>query len=180
MLTHSPQNTLNASYRSESVVPLITNNCMRKNKESICLIWFDSNINTTDDSETTLEMLRTINDFFLYFTESAPCVEYIKSINNEKIFIIVSGKNAYELLPKIILYPQVDTVFVFCANINRYKRLLDDFPKIAGIFNSRNDLLSSISQNMKLVNKQLATFRFYDQRQQATRDLSKQLGEFLW
>jgi hypothetical protein len=84
------------------------------------------------------------------------------------------------LLPKIILYPQVDTVFVFCANKNRYKRLLDDFPKVVGIFNSRNDLLSSISQHVQLVNKQMATFRFYDQRQQATRDLSKQLGEFLW
>jgi hypothetical protein len=180
MSTHSSENTCNASFRTEPVTPRLSNNYTRKNKESVSLIWFDPSVNTTDDSKTTLEVLRSVNDFFLYFTECTPCVDYIKSIANNKIFLIVSGKSAYELLPKIISYRQVDTVFIFCANKNRYQRLLEDFPKVVDIVNSRNDLLASINRHINLVNKQIATFDFYEQHQQATCDLSKELAKFLW
>lgn len=147
-----------------------------ENKEDITLIWLDKSIDT---SRTTL---RDITHYVLLYTELEPCVSYINSINDERIFLIVSGDYSEQCLDQVHDLSQVDSIFVFCMNVSKYKEKLIDskrFPKIIGIFDSEEQLINSIREELDDLRKQVSTFSLYE-KQKSTRDLSKESASFLW
>jgi tetratricopeptide (TPR) repeat protein len=76
---------------------------------------------------------------------------------------------------------QLDSVFLFFNQSEENSvHLFDEYSKIIGSFSQSNLLLESIKQNVLLANKQSETFKFYDQNQKSTRDLSKESATFLW
>ncbi|CAF0878688.1 unnamed protein product [Rotaria sordida] len=147
-----------------------------ENKEDVTLIWLDKTIDTT---RTTL---REITDYVVLYTELEPCITYIRSINNERIFLIVSGEYAEECLEEIYNLSQIDSIFIFCMNILKYKNKFINskyISKIVGIFDNEDQLVKSIREELDYLHKQLSTFSLYE-KQKSTRDLSKESASFLW
>ena len=151
------------------------------NPEGITLIWYDERLETTDDTKETAQELREVNNYVLFYSDLLSCVDYIKSVTNEKIFLITSGKSASDILQEIHELPQVDSIFIFCMKVERYQDFLRDYEKVIGIYDDRAILIHSIQQNTELLQKQLDTFSFYNEHQEkATRDLSEDSAVFLW
>ena len=151
-----------------------------ENKENITLIWFDPNIGKRDDTKTTMKQLREINDYVIFHTELEQCLTHILSIRNEKIFLITSGVSVSDLLSHISTISQIDSIFIYCMKEIKYQHLLKTYSKIIGIYTDLHSLCISIREQIDGVEKQLATFSYFDQRQKSTKDLSKQSAEFLW
>ncbi|CAF1395234.1 unnamed protein product [Adineta steineri] len=152
-----------------------------KNFESITLLWNDQNIDKTEDTKRTMKKLREINDFVVFHTDTEECIAYAESVESEKIFIVTSGRSATRILDATDKLPQVDTIFIFCFKPEKYQNLLEKFTKLKGIYHERHILISSIKENVRLFEKQMETFNFYDQcGEKSTRDLSKEAAEFLW
>ncbi|CAF1209866.1 unnamed protein product [Didymodactylos carnosus] len=156
------------------------------NMEGITLIWCDTNIDldTDDDNEDihhTMELLKESNDFILFFSNEKKCTDYIKSIENEKLFLITSGKCAIHLLPLIHQHKQIDSIYLFCLKQKPYEYLLKDYSKIIGIYTQQQELIDSIRKNVYIVEKHMATFTFYDKtKQNSIRDLFNEPASFLW
>ena len=150
------------------------------NKESTTLLWFDPNIGSFEDTERTKENLRSINDFVIFHTNLDQCVAFIKSIEQEQIFLITSGSKASKLLPLVAHLRQVNSIFIFCMKDERYQHLISEYSKIIGIYAQLDKLSSSIRHEIDLFDKQLQTFSVFDHHQKSTKDLSQQSGEFLW
>ena len=126
--------------------------------------------------------LREITDYVLLYTDIEPCIEYIRSINKERIFLIVSGNYAEQCLNEIHDFQQVDSIFVFCMNILKYNHQLINcsrFNKIVDIYDNEDKLIHSIREALDDLRKQLSTFSLYE-KQKSTRDLSKEAASFLW
>lgn len=147
-----------------------------ENKEDVTLIWLDQ---TIDITRTTL---REITNYVRLYTELEPCIAYIRSIRHERIFLIVSGGYAQACLTEVHDLPQVDSIFVFCMNLVKYRaELLHDqrYGKIVDLFDHEEALLQSIREELNDLHQQLATFSLYE-KQKSTRDLSKESASFLW
>ena len=154
---------------------------INENKESTTLIWFDPNIGTKEeDIEQTKQKLRLINDYVKFYTDLDQCITFIQSIDKEKVFLITSGSKASQLLSCIHSLSQIDSIFIFCIKKEKYQYLINEYPKIIGIYVNLNKLCQSIKEQIDLVDKQLQTFSVFDHNQKSTKDLSKQSGEFLW
>ncbi|CAF0938502.1 unnamed protein product [Didymodactylos carnosus] len=152
-----------------------------KNKESITLIWFDENIGRNlDDVKKTKKMLREINSMVVFFDERDKCIEHILSIKDELIFLIVSGKSARDILDAARSSRQIDSIFIFCAKIERHLTLRDEYKRIAGVFNKQEDLIRCIRRTLESVHEQLAAFSLFDKKQNSTRDLTQNSASFLW
>jgi hypothetical protein len=118
-----------------------------QNLEGTTLIWFDSSINRNEeDRRLTQEELREINDYVVFHTEQQACIDCIKSITNERIFLVTSGRCASSILSQIEHFPQVLTVFIFCLHPKKYSNLTNDYKKIAGIYCEHQDLIYSIRE----------------------------------
>ena len=147
-----------------------------ENKEDVTLIWLDQAIDIT---RTTL---REITNYVRLFTELEPCIAYIRSIQQERIFLIVSGGYAQACLAEVHDLPELDSVFVFCINLAKYREELlheQRYPKIVDIFDQEEALIQSIREELNDLHQQRATFSLYE-NQKSTRDLSKESASFLW
>ncbi|CAF4182068.1 unnamed protein product, partial [Adineta steineri] len=149
------------------------------NKEDIQLIWLDGNMNDSHDYLLSQSMLIQLNSAVQFYSHFDRCLDFIKSITNEQIFLIVSGAFAQQILLQTHRYRSLVAIFIFCSNHQRYKPLMDEYNKITGIFTKQHDLLESIKQKMNLVEKQTLTFSLFDQKQKSMKDLSQESASFL-
>ncbi|CAF1136741.1 unnamed protein product [Adineta steineri] len=149
------------------------------NKEDIQLIWFDGNMNDSDDYLLTQTMLIELNSAVQFYCHFDRCLDLIKSIKDEKILLIVSGAFAQRILLQSHHYRSLVAIFIFCSNHQRYKPLMQEYNKIIGIFTKQHDLLESIKEKMNLVEKQTLTFSLFDQKQKSMKDLSQESASFL-
>ncbi|CAF0934612.1 unnamed protein product [Adineta steineri] len=154
-------------------------NQVSKNKEDIQLIWLDGNMNDSHDYLLTQSMLIQLNPAVQFYSHFDRCLDLIKSIKHEQIFLIVSGAFVQQILLQSHRYRSLVAIFIFCSNHQRYKPLTQEYNKIIGIFTKQHDLLESIKQKMNLVEKQTLTFSLFDQKQKSMHDLSQESASFL-
>ena len=153
-----------------------------ENKESITLVWFDPNINSRVDTETTMKELRLINDYVRFHIDLETCVRFLQSIEKEKILLITSGSCALELFERLGDLPTIDSIFIFCMKKKRYEYLKDTFVKIKGIYTDVELLSSAIREQIQQIERHMDVFCFFDHHHQekSTKDLSTHAPEFLW
>ncbi|CAF1685891.1 unnamed protein product [Rotaria magnacalcarata] len=152
---------------------------IRQSQNNFKLIWFDPNIKPEDVTKKT-EELRVINDHINVFVHLEKCMEFIKSIKSEKLFLITSGAQAPEILSQVLHLDQVDSVFIFCMVKDRHEHLLTEYNKIIGIYTRFDDLCKSIEEELDNFNKRIETFSCFEKDEQSTKDLSKESAKFLW
>ncbi|CAF0817049.1 unnamed protein product [Adineta steineri] len=140
------------------------------NLEDLTIIWLDKH----SQDLNTKTRLRCIINFLKIFTDLHPCLEYIQSIPNEWIFIIVSGELSFEFIPLIQNLPQVLHIYIFCQYPERYSSL-----KSSGIFNNQEFLYSQLSKDVNYFYATHSTSTSF-LPEKSLRDLTKDTGAFFW
>ena len=151
------------------------------NKEDFQLIWLDASLDQSSDRLTTQKMLRTINTNAQFYTDVEKCLRLIQNISAEHILLIVSGQLAHQILPQVSSLRAVRAVFIFCETRELHTALLlRNSYKIVDIYTDQDALFQSISETIKLIEKQDEVFHLFDRTQKSTRDLSRESASFLW
>ncbi|CAF1168954.1 unnamed protein product [Didymodactylos carnosus] len=183
----SQPNIANSSTVSQEIqlndVPKRERSQNDRNEEDITLIWFDDQKNTTDEeANKTKEILRLVNDYFLFYQDEQVCLNYIEKVIKEKVLLIVSGSSITQFITKTHNLKQVDSIFIFCCSDqdNLMETLMSDYPKIIGIYTDIQILKQAIQKTLDLIEKQSAAFSLYDENEKDTRDLTKESGSFLF
>jgi tetratricopeptide (TPR) repeat protein len=151
-----------------------------ENKENIQLIWLDGNITNSSDYILTKSMLIELNPAVQFYSDFDKCIDLIKTIKDEQIFLIVSGSLVRNLLSKVNHYRPLVAIFIFCANRQYHESLLNEYEKIIGIYTNKKTLLEVIRKKIFVFEKQTLAFNLFDQKQKSMKDLSKQSASFLW
>ncbi|CAF2080537.1 unnamed protein product [Rotaria magnacalcarata] len=151
-----------------------------ENKESITLIWFDSNTRSCKDTQQTIRQLRLINDYVILCSGFSEFMKRIQSIDQEMIFLIISGEETPQILSSISSVHNIHSVFIFNKEKTPYEDALTEYSNVIGTYRNLDDLCTSVKEQIDLVDKQTQTFSFFDQHQILTKDLSRQSAKFLW
>jgi hypothetical protein len=125
-------------------------------------------------------MLLELNPAAQFYSNFDRCLDLIKSIKDEQIFLILSGAFARRILSQIHSHQPLVAIFIFCANRQNHESLMQQFNKIVEIFTDQDSLLKSIREKMNIVEKQTLAFSLFDQKQKSLKDLSKESASFLW
>jgi hypothetical protein len=158
------------------------NNNQDENHENITLIWYDCKTNDDDNSDISLtkQSLREINNFVRFFNEHNSCLNYIKTISTEKVFLILPGSLCISDLNLFHALEQVESIFVFCIHREKYLPLMDQFDKIIGIYTKQNELTISIKETIQLCELNSAKFSFSKLPQKYMRNLDCECGSFVF
>ncbi|CAF1153398.1 unnamed protein product [Adineta steineri] len=115
--------------------------------KNVLLIWVDSNINenNTDCSNTIKQFKRVVNNVHA-FTDSEECVEFVQTITNNKVCMIISGSLGKHIVPHVHNMSQVDTIFIFCSNKEWHKEWTKEWLKIKGIFTDITSICETLKQ----------------------------------
>ncbi|CAF1262994.1 unnamed protein product [Adineta steineri] len=115
--------------------------------QNVLLIWLDNNIdeNNTDCSNTIKQLKRVVNNVNT-FTDGEECVEFIQTITNNKVCMIISGSLGKHIVPHMHDMSQIDTIFIFCNNQEWHKQWTKEWPKIKGVFIDITSICEALKQ----------------------------------
>ncbi|CAF1513815.1 unnamed protein product [Adineta steineri] len=115
--------------------------------QNVLLIWLDNNINENNaDCSNTIKQLKRVVNNVNTFTDGEQCVEFIQTINNNKVCMIVSGSLGQHIVPHVHEMSQVDTIFIFCSNQEWHKQWAKEWPKIKGVFTDITSICEALQQ----------------------------------
>ncbi|CAF1292108.1 unnamed protein product [Adineta steineri] len=115
--------------------------------QNILLVWLDNNINgnNADCSHTIKQLKRVVNNVNR-FTDDKQCIEFIQTITNNKVCMIVSGSLGKHIVPHVHDMSQVDTIFIFCNNREWHEQWVKEWPKIKGVFTNIISICEALEQ----------------------------------
>ncbi|CAF1069308.1 unnamed protein product [Adineta steineri] len=115
--------------------------------QNVLLIWLDSNIDeTNNDCRNTITKLRcAVNDISTY-TNGDECLEFIQTIVDNKVCMIISGSLGQHIVPRVHNMSQVDSIFIFCGNKKYHEQWAKDWPKIKGVFTEITPICEALKE----------------------------------
>jgi tetratricopeptide (TPR) repeat protein len=119
--------------------------------QNVLLIWLDNNIddNKKDYHNTIVQLRHVVNDVNT-FVDGDQCIQFINTINDNKVCMIISGSLGEHIVPRIHNMTQVDSIFIFCGKKKHHEQWAKGWSKIKGVFTE----ISSICEALKQASQQ--------------------------
>ncbi len=105
----------------------------------------------------------------------------MSNISDKKIFLVVDNQPSQTLLTALKSLSQVDSLFIYSTTSdNEYENDHIENDRILNRCQNEEALANAIRETRDELDKQTAAFSLYNQKEKATRDLSKESGSFLF
>ena len=153
------------------------------NLEEFVIVWMD--VNNGNDSNRNMR-LRSIVNYLKPFDNVEECIDYIRSTDNEKIFLITSGLDGKNVVKHVHDLPQVATIYIFCSDMAKHKEWASSYVKICGVFENDDLLLDKLNNDIVLYSNSLMSISFFKNAgerksaEKSTQALSKELATYMW
>ncbi|CAF3689040.1 unnamed protein product [Rotaria socialis] len=143
----SKQDTTETSSNIDAASSVVFQSRSRRSMQNFLLVRLGANLLVdNDDFQHSLIQLRTIVNIFEYFSDPDPCTDYLTTIEDEQVFLIVSERYGENIVPLIHDMPQIDSMFVFCSNSEQQEELLTNWPKVKGIYSLIQSVCTSLNK----------------------------------
>jgi len=84
------------------------------------------------------------------FDEPDSCVDFLRNVQDQKVFLILSAALGETLMPLMHDLPQLDSIYILCDNNKiEHKQWLQEWNKIKGAFNDISFISDKLKQNMR-------------------------------
>ncbi len=101
------------------------------NLETYCLIWLDASVNESQENIEAQKQLRTSINHLITFEDDQRCLQYIQSVSkDDRIILIVSGRLGQIIVPKIVKYRHIASIYVYCMNKKANEQWAKNFNKV--------------------------------------------------
>ncbi|UJR28743.1 hypothetical protein I4U23_009970 [Adineta vaga] len=133
-----------------------------RNLQNFLLVWLDINIdeeNNPDCCNTIRQLRETINCLKI-FTDVDQCIDFITNIEDEKVFLILSGSLGQTIVPVINNISQIDSIYVFCRNERKHKQWAEHWLKIRGVFTNIQLICEELKQAANQCDKNAISIGF--------------------
>jgi tetratricopeptide (TPR) repeat protein len=115
--------------------------------QNVLLIWLDSNIDhNNDDCRNTILQLRRVVNNINTFGDGEQCIQFINTINDNKICMIISDSLGEHIVPRVHNMSQVDSIFIFCGNKEHHEQWTKQWSKIKGVFTEITPICEALKQ----------------------------------
>lgn len=104
------------------------------NLETYSLIWLDASVNDSHENVEAQKQLQISINYLVTFEDDQKCLQHIESTcTDDRIIFIVSGKLGQTIVPKIVQYRQLVSIYVYCMNKTANEQWAKQFDKVSSI-----------------------------------------------
>ncbi|CAM2730042.1 unnamed protein product [Rotaria socialis] len=119
----------------------------RRIVQNFLLVWLDANIDEgKEDFQKSLAQLRKIFVTVEPFTDVGQCVDYLTSIDDQKVYLITSASLGQMAVPLIHDIAQLNKIFVLCSNKDEHKVWANECSKVRGIYDSIQSICAQLTK----------------------------------
>ena len=108
----------------------------------------------------SLAQLQCIVNTVDVYTDAEHCARCLLEIQNEKIFLVISGTLAQSFVPCVHDLPQLDTIFIFCQNNAGHEQWTSEYCKIKGIFSHIDFICDGLREAAHLCDQNSVSMSF--------------------
>lgn len=107
----------------------------QKNMEDLIIIWLDQNINQIKEniSKRKIHLPEIINSLEM-FDDIDQCLRFIKTIKEEKIFLIISGSLGTAIVNVLNNSSRILSIYIYCLDERHPKIWSKNYSKIVGTY----------------------------------------------
>ena len=108
-----------------------------------------------------MKKLGQIVDTIHTYTNADKCISFInKKTKNETIFLIISGSLGEQIIGNIHDLNQIDSIYVFCGNVDRHKQWANHWTKIKGVFCDIRPLCQAVRNDARQTDRDSTSVQF--------------------
>ena len=134
--------------------------------QNFLLVWLDNHINESDkEFQNSLAQLRTIVNSIFTFINSNQCIDFLKTIKDEKVFIIICSDMNDHIVPRIHDIDQLDSIYIFDSNKRRHEQQSSDWIKVKGTFTEITSICDALKHAAQQCDKDSVTMSFLSTNQ---------------
>jgi tetratricopeptide (TPR) repeat protein len=156
------------SNKTATTPPLPNTSCTTFEKldgqilQNFRLLWLDSNIDEVNnvDSINTITKLRQVVHTVKKFLDVDECVDFMSDIEDEKIFMICSGKLGQITIPLVHDMVQINCVYIFCQHKNQHEQWAKEWPKVKGVYTDITSICEALKQATQECDHNLISISF--------------------
>jgi len=127
--------------------------------ENIVLCWLDASSDKVNDTnKRTLNNFRRAANIVQTFTDLDRCFDFLQSVKNTQILFVVSGSFGPQIVPRIVDFEQIYSIYIFCGNKANHIEWTKPYKKIKGIHTQIKDLTESLRYDANKYDKSLTAF----------------------
>jgi tetratricopeptide (TPR) repeat protein len=154
VFSQEPYGTIQVPLVSATSAPASwSNNTHSRNftAKNVRLVLLHSHTDESNDIYVdALTQLRNIHDYVTTFTDSDECVDFLTDIEDEKIFMILSGTVQEETISLIHGIHQLDTIIIYSDITCIQEQLIRIYPKVKGVYTKMTSICEVLKQFIKL------------------------------
>ncbi|CAF0790413.1 unnamed protein product [Adineta steineri] len=118
--------------------------------QNYLLLWVDASIDQADkDCQDTLAQLKNVINDVNLCTEPNQCIKALNTVDKQQAFVITSGSLGQHLVPEIHGMPQLDAIYIFCANKSKHAAWTQNWKKIKGVHTNIKDICQVLQMAVK-------------------------------
>ncbi|CAF1464074.1 unnamed protein product [Didymodactylos carnosus] len=151
----------------------------QQNLENFQIFWLNDNINKTDDNLQTIALLRATINYLNIFDDVCDCYDYIANVQNEKVFLIVSGSISKDIIPHAHRMPQIQFIYVYCFDIEKHKQWAMSYEIVRGTYTNMNDICEQLSKDIVTSSHQLLSMDIISTNIKE-KEINKQEASFMY
>ncbi|CAF5001696.1 unnamed protein product, partial [Rotaria sp. Silwood1] len=134
---------------------------IRRVLQNFLLVWLDANFDeSNEDFKNSIQHLRRIVASITTFTDAEECVDYLSEIEQEKVFMIVSGSLGRQVIPEIETWPQLESVYVFCGDQLVHEQWVSKIHKVKGVYTKIEPICEALQIDRKNCDRAMISMNF--------------------
>jgi hypothetical protein len=112
------------------------------------LVWLDGSIDeANDDHLNSITKLRQFINTVNTFVAVDECIDFIDSIKEERIFMIISGFLAQKTIFILHERPSISAIYIFCGNKERHEKWAKEWPKVADVYTDITHICEALKKD---------------------------------
>ncbi|CAF3498465.1 unnamed protein product [Adineta steineri] len=141
-----------------------TTTCHRVNLQkvdNVLVIWLGNNIDENNENyRNMISQLRSIVNNIIIFTDSDQCIQFMNTITNIKVCLIISGSLEQYILPRVHSMSQIDSIFIMYEEKIQDIQWVKDWSKIKGVFADISPICEALKQVVPLCEQNAMSITF--------------------
>jgi hypothetical protein len=127
--------------------------------ENFVVVWLDPQVDEfKDDYEKSITQLRRIVNSIKTYNDIDECLQFLRTIKDERIFVIVSGGLGRQIIDSLQTMRTVVTVYIFCYDEETHKKWAINYTKIKKVFTDIDPLCKMLKEDVRQFNSDLVSF----------------------
>ena len=125
------------------------------------LVWVNDSFNESDgECKKILQQLCTEVNSVEVFTNSNACIDFLRDVSQDIVFVVVSAFLARDLVPQIHSMPQVSNIYISCSNPESDNAWTEEWPKIKVVCTTTESICKALQKSIRPYNHESTPMSF--------------------